>query len=176
MDSDVIFVRHSNHSMAPTVRTERKIFSNNVEQHITYCQIFILPLIVIALLGNSAIIFTNLRRFILTKMNDSDIIETQLAMCDIFRAIFFCLVYLRNQWKESDLSSCIVIRKFPLILFSICNRLTLVLTPYVTVSYVIHFLELKVEFGNIILSCSSYGLGILRFLRKLNYLNFLSMK
>ena len=127
MDSDAIFVRDSNHSMTPTFRPERKIFSSNVEQHITYRQIFILPLIVIALLGNSAIILTNLKRSILTKMNDSDFIGTQLAICDISRAIFLCLVYLRNQWKESAVL-CTVIQKFLLMLFSICNMLTLVLT------------------------------------------------
>ena len=127
MDSNAIFVRHSNHSMTSTFRPERKIFLGNVEQHITYRQIFILPLIVIALLGNSAIILTNFKRFILKKMNDSDFIGTQLAICDILRAIFFCLVYLRNQWKESDVS-CIAIQKFLLLLFSICNMLTLVLT------------------------------------------------
>ena len=127
MVSDAIFARHSNHSMTPTFRLERKIFSINVEQHITYRQIFILPLIVIALFGNSTIILTNLKRFILTKVNDNDFVGTQLAMCDILRAIFFCLVYLRNQWKESDVS-CIVIQKFLLILFSVCSMLTLVLT------------------------------------------------
>ena len=127
MESNASFTQQSNYSVLSTLNSGTEIFPSNLDQQITYRKAFILPLIVIALFGNSVIILTKLKKFIVKKVNDNDLVGIQLAICDILRAAFFCLVYLRNQWKESALS-CTVIQKVLLILFSVCNMMTLYLT------------------------------------------------
>ena len=127
MESMASFTQQNNYSVLSTLKSGREIFRNNLDQQITYRKAFILPLIVIALFGNSIIILTKLKKFMVKKINDNDLIGIQLAICDILRATFFCLVYLRNQWKGSALS-CTVIQKILLILFSVCNMMTLYLT------------------------------------------------
>ena len=127
MESNASFTQQNNYSVLSTLESGTEIFPNNLDRQITYRKVFILPLIVMALFGNSELwILTKLKKFIVKNKRQWSHWDANRHW-DIWRATFFCLLYLRNQWKGSALT-CTVIQRVLLILFSVCNMLTLYLT------------------------------------------------